>query len=256
MSKQFATEQRIKKMNKKLALVTGGTTGIGAAICIALKAAGYDVVANYFAGGDVAKEFENQTGIKTYQWDVTNFEQCQAGVEKICTDFGRNIEILVNNAGITRDGMLHKMTPEDWNAVITTNLSSCFNMCRAVINPMRENNFGRIVSISSVNGQLGQVGQTNYSASKAGIIGFTKALARENAAKGITVNSIAPGYTDTAMVKKMPENVLQAMIAQMPIGRLMQPEEIARAVMFLVADESSNITGETFSINGGQYMAS
>ena len=162
----------------------------------------------------------------------------------------------VDESGHTGVNLLHKMSAENWNAVITTNLTSCFNMCRAVINPMRENNFGRIVSISSVNGQLGQIGQTNYSASKAGIIGFTKALARESAAKGITVNAVAPGYTDTDMVKNMPEAVLGAMIAQMPVGRLMEPEEIARAVVFLVADASSNITGETFSINGGQYMSS
>jgi len=241
-------------MTKKLALVTGGTTGIGAAIGKALKAAGYDVAANYLSNEDAAKKFGQEAGIETYKWDVSDFKQCADGVEEVTKDFGRNIEILINNAGITRDGMLHKMTPENWSAVLTTNLTSCFNMCRAVINPMREKGFGRIVSISSVNGQLGQIGQTNYSASKTGIIGFTKALARESASKGITVNAVAPGYTDTAMVKGMPENVLKSMIAQIPVGRLMQPEEIARMVVFLVADESGAITGETLPVNGGQYM--
>ena len=243
-------------MTKRLALVTGGTTGIGAAICKALKTEGYDVATNYIVNDDEAKTFAEKTGVKIYKWDVTDFDQCAKGVEKICADFGGNVEILVNNAGITRDGMMHKMTPEDWNAVITTNLTSCFYMSRAVINAMREKNFGRIVSISSVNGQLGQIGQTNYSASKTGIIGFTKALARENASKGITVNAVAPGYTETAMVKAMPEKVLKSMISEIPVGRLMKPEEIARAVLFLVADESSCITGETIPINGGQFMES
>lgn len=243
-------------MAKRLALVTGGTTGIGAAICKALVTAGYDVAANYIVQDEQAKAFGKETGARVYKWDVTDFDQCAKGVEKICADFGSNVEILVNNAGITRDGMMHKMTAEHWNEVITTNLTSCFYMSRAVINTMREKNFGRIVCISSVNGQLGQVGQTNYCASKMGIIGFTKALARENAAKGITVNAIAPGYTDTEMVKAMPPEALKAMIAQIPIGRLMKPEEIARAVVFLVADESSCMTGETFPVNGGQFMES
>jgi len=243
-------------MAKRLAPVTGGTTGIGAAICKALKAAGYDVAANYIVRDDEANAFAKETGARVYKWDVTDYEQCAKGVEKVCADFGGNVEILVNNAGITRDGMMHKMTPENWNAVITTNLTSCFNMSRAVINAMREKKWGRIVCISSVNGQLGQIGQTNYCASKTGIIGFTKALARESASKGITVNAIAPGYTDTEMVKSMPEEVLKAMIAQIPMGRLMKPEEIARTVVFLVADESICITGETFPINGGQYMES
>jgi acetoacetyl-CoA reductase len=243
-------------MTKRLALVTGGTTGIGAAICKALKAAGYEVAANYIVHDDEAIAFGKETGAKVYKWDVTDYEQCAKGVEKVCADFGGNVEILVNNAGITRDGMMHKMTAEHWNEVITTNLTSCFNMSRAVINIMREKKFGRIVCISSVNGQLGQVGQTNYSASKTGIIGFVKALARESASKGITVNAVAPGYTDTEMVKAMPPDALKAMIAQIPIGRLMKPEEIARMVVFLVADESSCITGETLPINGGQFMES
>lgn len=243
-------------MSKRLALVTGGTTGIGAAICRALREAGYDVAANYVVHDEQANAFAQETGAEVYKWDVTDFAACAVGVEKIAADFGKNVEILVNNAGITRDGMLHKMTAENWGAVINTNLTSCFNMCRAVINPMREKKFGRIISVSSVNGQLGQAGQTNYCASKTGIIGLTKALARESASKNITVNAIAPGYTNTAMVKTMPPEVLKSMIAQIPLGRLMKPEEIARAVVFLAADESICITGETFPINGGQYMGS
>jgi acetoacetyl-CoA reductase len=241
-------------MTKRLALVTGGTTGIGASICKALINAGYDVAANYIANEDRAKAFAKEPGVSVYQWDVSDFEQCAKGVAKVCADFGANVEILVNNAGITRDGMMHKMTPENWNAVITTNLTSCFNMSHAVIEAMREKAFGRIINISSVNGQRGQIGQTNYSASKAGIIGFTKALARESASKTITVNAVAPGYTDTTMVKAMPDKALEAMIAQIPVGRLAQPQEIARAVVFLAADESSFITGETLSINGGHTM--
>lgn len=238
----------------RLALVTGGTTGIGAAIGKALKTAGYNVVANYVSNDDAAKKFEQETGIKTYKWDVSDFSQCARGVDQIAKDSGSNIEILINNAGITRDGMLHKMTPENWAMVLNTNLFSCFNMCRAVINPMREKGFGRIISISSVNGQMGQIGQTNYCASKAGIIGFTKALARESASKGITVNAIAPGYTDTAMVRAVPENILKTILAQIPVGRLTQPEEIARAALFLAADDAGCITGETISVNGGIRM--
>ena len=243
-------------VTKRLALVTGGTTGIGAAICKALIAAGYDVAANYIVHDDQANAFAKETGAKVFKWDVTDFDACAKGALKVAADCGGNVEILVNNAGITRDGMMHKMTAEHWNQVITTNLTSCFNMSRAVINPMRDKGFGRIVCISSVNGQLGQVGQTNYSASKTGIIGFVKALARESAHKGITVNAVAPGYTDTDMVKAMPPEALKAMVAQIPLGRLMKPEEIARAVVFLAADESACITGETFPINGGQYMES
>lgn len=241
-------------MIKKLALVTGGTTGIGAAICIALKDAGYDVVANYFADEAQAEVFSQETGIAIYRWDVSNFDHCEEGVKSVTADFGANIQILVNNAGITRDRMMHKMTLRDWNSVIMTDLGACFNMSHAVIISMREKDFGRIISISSINAQLGQIGQTNYSAAKAGIIGFTKALARESASKGITVNAVAPGYTDTAMVQAMPEKVLANMISEVPMGRLAKPEEIARAVVFFAADESGFITGQTLSINGGHYM--
>lgn len=239
---------------KRLALVTGGTTGIGAAICIALKSAGYNVAANYITDDAGAKIFAKETGVSVYKWDVRDFDQCAQGVNRVCADFDTNVEILVNNAGITRDHMLHKMTRDDWDAVISIDLGACFNMSRAVIQKMRDNTFGRIISISSVNGQLGQVGQTNYCAAKAGVIGFTKALARESATKGITVNAVAPGYTDTAMVQTMPDEALKTMITQIPIGRLAQPEEIARVVVFLVADASAIITGQTLCVNGGHYM--
>lgn len=241
-------------MNKRLALVTGGTTGIGASICVALKAAGYDVAANFITDEVQAQGFSNETGASVYEWDVSNFDECESGVKKVCADFGTNIEILVNNAGITRDHMMHKMARSDWDAVISVDLSACFNMSHAVIEEMRKKEFGRIISISSINAQLGQIGQTNYCAAKAGVIGFTKSLARESASKNITVNAVAPGYTDTSMVQTMPDEVLKAMVAQVPMGRLAQPEEIARAVAFLAADESGFITGQTLSINGGHYM--
>lgn len=241
-------------MTKRLALVTGGTTGIGAAICKALKAAGYDVAANFIADTAQANAFAKEAGVSVYQWDVSDFDQCEEGVKKICVDFGTNIEVLVNNAGITRDHMMHKMPRADWDAVISVDLGACFNMSHAVIGTMRDKEFGRIISISSINAQLGQLGQTNYSAAKAGVIGFTKSLARESATKNITVNAVAPGYTNTSMVQTMPESVLKAMIAQVPMGRLAQPEEIARAVVFLAADESGFITGQTLSISGGHYM--
>ncbi len=241
-------------MTNRIALVTGGTRGIGESIAVALKNAGYRAVANYAARDEVAQEFTARTGIPAYKWDVSDFTACQESIKKIEADLGGNVEVLVNNAGITRDGAMHKMQLENWNAVIDTNLTSCFNMSRAVIEQMREKNFGRIISISSVNGQLGQFGQTNYSAAKSGVFGFTKALAREAAAKGITVNAVAPGYIATEMVSSVPENVLEKIIAGIPVGRLGQPEEIARAVLFLASDESGFITGETMSINGGQYM--
>lgn len=238
----------------RIALVTGGTRGIGKAISLGLKNAGYQVVANYGARDDVAKEFTKETGIPAYRWDIADFKACQEAVAKISADLGGPIAVLVNNAGITRDGAMHKMTAEAWDSVITTNLNSCFNMARAVIESMREQKFGRIISISSVNGQLGQFGQTNYSAAKSGIFGFTKALAREAAGRGITVNAIAPGYIETDMIKTVPQNILDQIISGIPVGRLGQPEEIARCVTFLAADEAAFITGETMSVNGGQYM--
>lgn len=241
-------------MTNRLAVVTGGTRGIGESICIALKDAGYQVAANYAHNEEAAKAFTDATGIKAYKWDVADYAACEKAIAQIEADFGKHIEILVNNAGITRDAAMHKMTPENWQTVIRTNLDSCFNMSHAVIEKMRANNFGRIVSISSVNGQLGQFGQTNYSAAKAGVFGFTKALARETAAKGITVNAVAPGYIATEMVRAVPENILEKIIAGIPVGRLGQPEEIARCVLFLAADESGFITGETLSANGGQHM--
>ncbi|MDD3287773.1 MAG: acetoacetyl-CoA reductase [Alphaproteobacteria bacterium] len=238
----------------KLALVTGGTRGIGAAICKALKAAGYDVAANYVVYDEAAQKFEKETGIKIYKWDVSDPDQCVKGVEEVCKAFGTTIDILVNNAGITKDMMMHKMPLESWKAVIEVDLSSNFYMSRAVIGPMRDKSFGRIVNISSINGRMGQMGQTNYSSAKAGVMGFTKALAQESAFKGVTVNAIAPGYVDTDMVKAVPENIMKTIIAKIPVGRLGQPEEIARTVVFLVADDAGFITGETINVNGGQLM--
>jgi acetoacetyl-CoA reductase len=237
----------------RIAIVTGGTRGIGEAICLALKQQGYSVVANY-AGNDVAaKAFKEKNDIPVYKFDVGNFEACEESVAKIEKDIG-SVEILVNNAGITRDGTIHKMTPEQWSAVIQTNLTSCFNMCRVLIEGMRSRNFGRIVNIGSINGQAGQYGQVNYAAAKSGIHGFTKALAQEGAAKGITVNAIAPGYIATEMVRAVPEHILEKIIAKIPVGRLGEASEIARAVNFLVSDDAGFITGSTLSINGGQHM--
>ena len=237
----------------RVALVTGGTRGIGEAISLALKEEGYTVAANYGGNEERAKEFTERTGINSYKFDVGDFDACQAGVEQIKAELGP-VEILVNNAGITRDGTMHKMDPSKWDAVIQTNLSSCFNMCRCVIDNMRENSFGRIVNIGSINGQAGQYGQVNYAAAKSGIHGFTKALAQEGAAKGITVNAIAPGYVNTEMVQAVPEHVLEKIIARIPVGRLGESKDIARAVMFLVKDNADFITGSTLSINGGQHM--
>lgn len=237
----------------RVALVTGGTRGIGEAICLALKAAGYQVVANYGGNDESARAFNERTGIPTYKFDVGDFDAVQAAIAKIEAEVGP-VEVLVNNAGITRDGTMHRMTFEQWNAVIQTNLSSCFNTCRAVIEGMRERGFGRIVNIGSINGQAGQYGQVNYAAAKSGIHGFTKALAKEGAAKGITVNAVAPGYVETDMVRAVPEEVLAKIIKTIPVGRLGKPEDIARSVLFLVGDDADFITGSTLSINGGQHM--
>ncbi len=238
----------------RVALVAGGTRGIGAAISKALKAAGYRVAANYGGNDEAAKKFKAETGIAVFKWDIGSFDACAAGTKKVEAELGP-IEVLVNNAGITRDGMFHKMAAEQWNAVINTNLNSLFNMCRPVIEGMRERGFGRIVNISSINGQKGQMGQTNYSAAKAGELGFTKALAQENAKKGVTVNAICPGYIATEMVKAMPQDVLEKnVLPQIPLGRLGEPEEIARCVVFLASDEAGYITGSTLTVNGGQYF--
>ncbi len=237
----------------RVAVVTGGTRGIGKAISVGLKNAGYSVVANYFGNDEAAKQFTAETGIPAYKWDVSKFDDCKAAVEKIAKEIGP-IDVVVNNAGITRDATLHRMTPEQWNDVVATNLTSCFNMCRNVIDGMRERGFGRIVNIGSINGQAGQYGQVNYAAAKSGIHGFTKALAQEGAAKGITVNAIAPGYVDTDMVRAVPAAVLEKIIAKIPAGRLGRAEDIARGVLFLVADDADFITGSTMSINGGQHM--
>jgi acetoacetyl-CoA reductase len=235
------------------AIVTGGTRGIGAAVSVALSEDGHKVAATYAGNDEAAEAFKTQTGISVYRFDVADFDQCADNVSRIETDLGP-VGILVNNAGITRDGTLHRMDFEQWNAVLQTNLSSCYNMCRNVIDGMRERGFGRIVNIGSVNGQAGQYGQVNYAAAKSGIHGFTKALALEGAAKGVTVNAIAPGYVDTDMVRAVPEKVLEKIIVTLPVGRLGYASDIARAVQFLVADDATFITGSTLSINGGQHM--
>lgn len=237
----------------RLALVTGGTRGIGEAISLALQKEGYRVVANYAGNDEAARAFSEKSGIPTYKFDVSDLSAVEKAIQEIVAEHGP-IEILVNNAGITRDTTLHKMSHQQWQEVIDTNLTSCFNLCRCVIESMRERGFGRIVNIGSVNGQAGQYGQVNYAAAKSGIHGFTKALALEGAAKGITVNAIAPGYIATDMVRAVPANVLEKIVARIPVGRLGEAEEIARGVLFLVADEASFITGSTLSINGGQHM--
>ncbi len=238
----------------RVALVTGGTRGIGAAIARALQAEGYKVAVNYLGNEAVATKFRKETGIPVFLWSVADYESCTAGIEKVMAELGGPIDVLVNNAGITRDGFMHKMSADQWKAVIDTNLGSCFNMSRNVIEGMRERGFGRIINISSINGIKGQMGQTNYSAAKAGIIGFTKALAQEGASKGITVNAIAPGYIGTDMVAAMAPEIVDKIKAGIPIGRLGTVEEIARAVVFLASDDAGFITGATLNVNGGQYM--
>lgn len=238
----------------RIAVVTGGTRGIGAAISVALQQAGCTVAANYAGNDEAAQRFHADTGIAIYKWDVSDYDACTAGLKQVEADLGP-VEILVNNAGITRDGMFHKMTRDQWQQVINTNLNSLFNMTQPVWSGMRDRNFGRVICISSINGQKGQMGQVNYSAAKAGDLGFVKALAQEGAAKGITVNAICPGYIGTEMVKAIAPDVLEKRILPLiPVGRLGEPEEIARAVVFLAGDDAGFINGATLAINGGQYM--
>ncbi len=240
----------------RVALVTGGTRGIGAAISKALKDKGYKVAASYAGNDEAAQKFKAETGIPVFKWDVSSYEACGEGIKKVEAEVGP-IDVLINNAGITKDGMFHRMTVEQWNAVIGTNLGSLFNMTRQVWEGMRARKFGRVVNISSINGQKGQMGQVNYSAAKAGELGFTKALAQEGAKAGITVNAICPGYINTEMVQAVPKDVLEkSILPQIPIGRLGEPEEIARCVVFLAADDAGLITGATLTANGGQYFAS
>ena len=237
----------------RVALVTGGSRGIGESISKALKDAGYTVAANYAGNDEAAKKFTDATGIKTYKWSVADYDACKAGIAKVEADLGP-VEVLVNNAGITRDAMFHKMTPEQWKEVIDTNLTGIFNMTHPLWSGMRDRKFGRIINISSINGQKGQAGQVNYSSAKAGDLGFTKALAQEGARGGITVNAVAPGYIDTDMVRAVPPDVLEKIVAKIPVGRLGTVDDIARGVAFLTADDATFITGSTLSINGGQHM--
>jgi acetoacetyl-CoA reductase len=238
----------------RVAVVTGGTRGIGHAISEELRNRGYRVAANYGGNDEAAQRFQTETGIPIFKWDVGDYEACAAGLKQVEAQLGP-ISIIVNNAGITRDAVLHRMTPQQWREVIRVDLDSLFNMVQPVINGMRDRNYGRIINISSINGQKGQMGQCNYSAAKAGVIGFTKALAQENAKKGITVNCVAPGYIDTEMVSAVPEKVLEGIIAQIPVGRLGTSAEIAKCVAFLASDDASFITGATLTANGGQYIA-
>jgi acetoacetyl-CoA reductase len=237
----------------RVAVVTGGTRGIGEAISVGLKNAGYKVAANYAGNDERAKAFADKTGIAVFKWDVSSLEDCKAGMDRVTAELGP-ADVVVNNAGITRDGTMKRMNRDAWDAVLDTNLGGCYNMSKVVWDGMLDRGFGRIVNIGSINGQAGQYGQVNYAAAKSGIHGFTKALAQEGAAKGVTVNAIAPGYIDTDMVAAVPANVLEKIVARIPVGRLGKAEEIARAVLFLVADEAGFITGSTLSINGGQHM--
>ncbi len=238
----------------KVALVTGGTRGIGGAISLALREAGFTVAASYAGNETAAAAFKAKTGIAVFRWDVSDFDACAEGVRQVESELGA-VDVLVNNAGITRDGFFHKMTKEQWRAVLGTNLDSLFNMTRPVIEGMRARNWGRVIVISSINGQKGQMGQVNYSAAKAGDIGFVKALAQENASKGITVNAICPGYIGTEMVRAIDPDVLaKRILPHIPVGRLGEPEEIAGVVAFLASDKGGYITGSTITINGGQYM--
>ncbi|MGE0660950.1 MAG: acetoacetyl-CoA reductase [Reyranellaceae bacterium] len=237
----------------RVAVVTGGTRGIGAAISKGLKAAGYKVAATYAGNDEAAQKFKAETGVNVYKFDVADFNACKGALEQIVKELGP-VEVLVNNAGITRDGTMKRMGRDMWDAVVDTNLGSCYNMCKLVWDGMNERGFGRIVNIGSINGQAGQYGQVNYAAAKSGIHGFTKALAQEGASKNITVNAIAPGYIDTDMVAAVPANVLEKIVAKIPVGRLGKADEIARGVLFLVADDAGFVTGSTLSINGGQHM--
>jgi len=238
----------------RVALVTGGSRGIGAAIAVALKNAGYTVAANYAGNDEAAAKFTAETGIPTYKWSVADYDACTAGIAKVEAELGP-VEVLINNAGITRDAPFHKMSPQQWKEVIDTNLTGVFNMTHPIWPGMRERKFGRVITISSINGQKGQFGQVNYSAAKAGDIGFTRALAQEGARAGVTVNAICPGYIATEMVMAVPEKVRESIIGQIPVGRLGEPEEIARCVVFLASDEAGFITGSTISANGGQFFA-
>jgi acetoacetyl-CoA reductase len=238
----------------RTAIVTGGTRGIGAAISLGLRDAGYAVAANYAGNDEAAAAFKEETGISVFKWDVGDFDACAAGVAAVEAELGP-VGVLVNNAGITRDGMLHKMSLEQWRTVINVDLDSVFNMSRHVIDGMRERGFGRIINITSINGQKGQMGQTNYSAAKAGMIGFTKALAQETARKGITVNCIAPGYINTEMVQAVPEDVLKSIVGTIPVGRLGEADEMAHCVLFLADEKSGFITGSTLTANGAQYIS-